>query len=90
MVTLHFRVWPALPTEVESVTWEEVEGEIAPERDDFEPVITAPKFAVCELELMLDTAMVTLVLPAVPVVGATVAVSGPKSTPKTADMKGFR
>ena len=90
LVTLHFKVWPALPTDVESFTWEDVEGEIAPERDDFKPVITAPKFAVCELELMLDTAMVTLALPAVPVVGATVAVSGPKSTPKTPDKNGLR
>lgn len=90
LVTLHFTDWLGPPTEVEVVTLEAVEGEIALELDEPKPVINAPKFAVCEFELMLDTAIVTLVLPPVPVVGATVAVSGPKSTPKTPDKNGLR
>ena len=90
LVTLHFTDWLAPPNEVEVVTLVVVAGEIALELDDFKPVITAPKFTVCEFELILDTAIVTLALPAVPVVGATVAVSGPKSTPKTPDKNGLR
>ena len=90
LVTLHFTVWLAPPNVAEVVTLLVAEGEIALARDEFKPLMTAPKFAVCEFELILDTAIVTLALPAVPVVGATVAVSGPKSTPKTPDKNGLR
>ena len=90
LITRHRKVWLAPPAEVDAVTMEAVEGEIAFDCDALELVKTAPKFAVCELALMLDTATVTLALFAVPVVGAIVAVSGPKSTPKTPDKNGLR